>query len=107
MNEVTDKAIRMYQDYMQKHYDEDSPRTRLSELLDIANESKNYFPQCHAVISAIYFDDFQDIKKSKYHADIARQQNPNNVLAILQSIKLNMQTAGLQMYNAAKILLIQ
>jgi len=91
MKEVSEKAWQMFLDYMNNHYEEDNPRTRLSELLDIANESKDYFPGCHAKISAIYFADFQDYNKSKYHADLARQQNPNNVLAILISIYLNLQ----------------
>ena len=91
MKEVSDKAWQQYVDYMQNHFNEDSPRTRLSELLEIANESRDYFPSCHAKISAIYFADFQDFKKSKYHADLARQQNPNDVLAIVISIYLNLQ----------------
>lgn len=100
---VSEEAQKMFSEFFETGFD-DEPRTQISELLDIQEQTRGFFPDCHALISCIYFEEFNDTQHSQKHVNLALQQEPNNALAIYQGIRLKYYSISQTASKAKKVM---
>lgn len=100
---VSKNAQKEFSEIFESGFD-DEPRTKISELLDIIEQSGGVFPDCHALVSGIYLEAFSDIPHSQKHVKIALEQEPTNALAIFQDIVLKYNSISQTASTAKKVI---